>query len=179
MSCLDSIGQKVASCKKCDLWLTGMRAVPGEGPLNSRIMIVGEAPGTTEEKMGRPFVGRGGKLLRNALDKHGIKNAYITNVVKHRPPKNRRPNGEEIAACSEFLQQEIGAIRPRAILALGRTAVEYFGIMSKLSEVNGRPFEVNGIKVIPCYHPAAILRNPNLADKFNLAIEIARGEIQG
>lgn len=178
MSILEGIRKKVESCRKCDLWLTAKRAVPGEGPSDSPLMIIGEAPGATEEKMGRPFVGRAGRILRDALERHGIKEAYITNVVKHRPPRNRRPNSQEVAACSKFLQQEMYTIRPRVILALGRTAAEYFGIKSKLSEVSGKPFEINGIKVIPCYHPAAVLRNPKLANSFNLAMEAARAEIQ-
>ncbi len=174
MSYLEDLVQKIVICKKCDLWSMGIRAIPGEGPVDSRIMIVGEAPGANEEKVGRPFVGRGGKLLRNALDKFGIKNPYVTNIVKHRPPNNRKPKKEEIAACSEFLQFEINTIRPAVILALGRTAIEYFGIRLKLSEVNGKVFLVNDIKVVACYHPAAVLRNLNLIDEFNRAIEQAK-----
>ncbi|MGC8661659.1 MAG: uracil-DNA glycosylase [Nitrososphaeria archaeon] len=171
---MEDLAREVILCKKCDLWSMGTRAVPGVGPANSPIMIVGEAPGANEEEAGRPFVGRGGKLLRNTLTKFGIKNPYITNVVKHRPPKNRKPKKEEITMCSEFLEYEINAVNPRVILALGRTAIEYFGIMSRLSEANGKVFVVKGRKVIACYHPAAVLRNINLTDEFNRAIEQAK-----
>lgn len=174
MNSLEDLAQKIVLCKKCDLGLIGTRAVPGEGPANSPIMIVGEAPGANEEKSGMPFVGRGGKLLRNTLIKFGIKNPYITNVVKHRPPENRKPKKEEITACSEFLEYEISAVNPRVILALGRTAIEYFGINSRLSDANGKVFLVKGRKVIACYHPAAVLRNINLTEEFNRAIEQAK-----
>ncbi|MCL4344517.1 MAG: uracil-DNA glycosylase [Nitrososphaerota archaeon] len=152
----------------------GTNPVLGEGPADSKIMIVGEAPGANEEKVGRPFVGRGGKLLRKTLEKFEIKNPYITNVVKHRPPENRKPKKEEIIACSDFLECEINAVKPHVILALGKTAAEYFGIKSRLSEVNGKIFEIKGIKVVACYHPAAVLRNTNLTDEFNQAIGQAK-----
>ncbi|MEM3811201.1 MAG: uracil-DNA glycosylase [Conexivisphaerales archaeon] len=177
MSALEDLRRKIVLCKKCDLGSIGSRVVPGEGSVYPQIMIVGEAPGVNEEKVGRPFVGRGGKLLRNSLEKFGIRNVYITNVVKHRPPKNRKPKKEEISACSAFLEFEINAIKPRVILALGRTASEYFGVKSRLSEANGKVFTVNGIKVIACYHPAAVLRNVNLKDEFNRAIKQAKSFI--
>jgi len=171
---LEDLREKINFCKICTLGLTSNKAVAGEGSAHSRIIIVGEAPGANEENDGRPFVGRGGKLLRNTLNEFKVNDVYITNIVKHRPPKNRRPTQKEIVACSPYLKFEIDFIKPEVILALGRTAIEYFGIHDKLSQVNGKVFTWNGIKIVACYHPAAVLRNPNLLPDFRHAVEQAK-----
>lgn len=174
MNELEDLREKINFCKICTLGLTGNRAVAGEGSAHSRIMIVGEAPGANEEKEGRPFVGRGGKLLRNTLEEFKVNDVYITNIVKHRPPKNRRPTQKEIITCSPYLKFEIDFIGPEVILALGRTSIKYFGITGKLSEINGKVFTRNGIKIVACYHPAAVLRNPHLLPDFRRAVKQAK-----
>lgn len=149
--------------------------VIGEGDHYAKIMFIGEAPGKTEAETGRPFAGAAGKFLDQLLFSVGIerKDVYITNMVKDRPPMNRDPTPEEIALYAPFLDRQIDIIKPEAIALLGRHSMKYimekFGLgsaMLSISKLHGRVFEGEGnhhrIKIIPLYHPAAALYNPNL-----------------
>ena len=143
-------------------------------------MLVGEAPGETEDRLGRPFVGRAGRLLRTSLRLLGIpeEEVYITNVVKCRPPNNRTPTLEEMRICGEYLRLEVFLVKPRIIVALGRVATAFFLNKSpnsvKLSKLRGKIFSYHGYSVYPTYHPAAVLRNPSLGDIFREDLEKAR-----
>lgn len=158
---------KVKNCKKCPLW-KNKKAVFGQGNINSKIVFIGEAPGKNEALQGKPFVGRAGKLLDELLKISNIKRngIFITNIVKHRTPNNRIPKSDEIKACVPYLIEQISIIKPKMIVTLGRTATNFifkkFNFKQEnIAKIHGRIFK-NNITIIPTYHPAAILRNPNL-----------------
>ncbi|MEM3713204.1 MAG: uracil-DNA glycosylase [Thermoproteota archaeon] len=162
-------------CKKCRLWENRTNVVFGEGDLNSKIMLIGEAPGLNEDKEGKPFVGQAGKMLNEMLLKAaGLerKDVYITNVVKCRPPKNREPFEDEIDACFPYLNIQIQFIKPKLIITLGNIATSTlfrkFNLkLAPMSQIHGRVFNVStllygSIKIIPSYHPATALYNPQV-----------------
>ena len=127
-------------------------------------MLVGEGPGATEDATGRPFVGQAGKLLDDILSAIDVprETVYITNIVKCRPPQNRKPLPDEIASCIPYLHRQIELIRPKVLLALGGTAGEaMLGARRSLGELRGKVHSFNGIPLVATYHPAALLRNPN------------------
>ncbi len=170
---LKELEEKIRSCTKCPLHETRTNAVPGEGPENAKIMLVGEAPGRFEDMQGRPFVGAAGKLLTEILSEVGIKReeVYITNIVKCRPPNNRDPTDEEIAKCSPYLDLQISIIRPKLIIALGRHSGKYLiekfgGKFTKISAIHGKIFHFTTIfgdfYLMPTYHPAAAIYNKEL-----------------
>lgn len=168
----------IGYCIQCsDLVQSRHQIVQGEGNLRAKLMIIGEAPGEEEDLQGRPFVGRSGKLLNATLAKLGVKreDIYITNVVKCRPPWNRRPNQLEIDNCEGYLQEEIRLIAPRVIVTLGLSATNaLLEIPVSMGEANGKVFQYReNIKLIPVYHPSAILRNPNLRESFERALKFA------
>ena len=138
--------------------------VPGEGDPNADIMIVGEAPGASEDKQGRPVVGRAGKLLDELLAAAGLERAdvYITNVVKARPPGNRDPRADEVAHHMPWLEAQLALIQPRLIVPLGRHALAHFSDGAKISEVHGSEITERGRTLFPLYHPAAALHNQSL-----------------
>lgn len=147
--------------------LYGANLVFGEGAIDTEVMFVGEAPGFHEDRLGRPFVGRGGQLLDECIKSVGWKreDVYITNIVKRRPPENRDPTPEEIDAYKPYLTRQIDIINPRAIVPLGRFAMNYFLPLAKISRDHGKTFSVSGRIVVPLYHPAAALRSTQvLAD---------------
>ena len=146
--------------------------MPGEGNPNSKIVFIGEGPGHWEDLQGRPFVGRAGKLLDKMLEEIGLnrEKVFITNIVKCRPPENRRPTTQETEACSPYLHQQIEAINPRVLVPLGNTAGEWLFTKYELkwpriTQANGQVVTVStllgSLKIIPIFHPAAILRNMN------------------
>ncbi len=160
---LNLLMQDALSCQACSLYKTRNRLVFGEGSADADLMFIGEAPGADEDRQGRPFVGRAGQLLTRLIDKMGFDRAdvYIANVLKCRPPGNRNPLPSEIFACRHFLLEQIDIIRPRVICTLGKFATELLlerkiGIKS----ARGRVFDFKGIKVVPTFHPAYLLRNP-------------------
>ncbi len=161
---LKQISQEVAICKKCVLNHSRKRAVAGEGPANARIMFIGEGPGFHENEQGRPFVGQAGKFLDELLA--GIKmkreEVFIANVVKCRPPGNRDPLPEELAACGDYLERQINIINPQVIVTLGRFSMARFLPTAKISEVHGRSFRLNDRLIVPMFHPAAALHQPSL-----------------
>ncbi len=166
MSSLDSLEKlaaHVASCTRCPLYSTATNPVPGEGNPNAGFMCVGEAPGATEDETGRPFVGAAGQLLTKILAAIDLRreDVFICNVLKHRPPGNRNPRPEEVAACSPYLIRQIELIRPKVILALGTFAAQTL-LDTKLSigKLRGQVHRYYGVPLVVTYHPAALLRNP-------------------
>ena len=140
---------------------TATRMVPGEGNPAAGVMFVGEAPGANEDKLGRPFVGRAGKLLDELIGCAGLtrEDVWITNVVKARPPKNRDPKADEVAHCMPWLEREVELIRPRVIVPLGRHALKHFAPEAKIADVHGALLNE---RLFPLYHPAAAMYNQSL-----------------
>lgn len=162
---LFELEMKTNKCQNCPLGRTRTKFVFGYGNPKADIMLIGEAPGADEDLQGLPFVGRAGQLLTKILKSFNLRreDVYICNILKCRPPNNRKPYPSEIKSCLPYLHKQIELISPKIILALGTTAVEgLLGITAKIAEIHGKVMEFNGIKVIPTYHPAALLRNPNL-----------------
>ncbi len=161
---LVAVAELVRGCRKCSLCEGRTNTVPGEGSPKARLMFVGEGPGDTEDKTGRPFVGRAGDLLNQILASIEIarESVYIANIVKCRPPQNRKPLPDEAAACLPYLHRQIELIRPKVIVALGGTAAEsLLGVKKSLGEMRGKVHTLGGIPLVATYHPAALLRNPN------------------
>ena len=142
---------------------TATRMVPGEGNADAEVVFVGEAPGATEDALGRPFVGRAGKLLDELLAEAGLArdDVWITNVVKARPPRNRDPKAPEVAHCRPWLERELELIRPRLVVPLGRHALKHFAPAAKIADVHGRLLDGH---LFPLYHPAAAIYNRALRD---------------
>jgi len=163
---IQAIGRKVSDCKNCSLNKTRNKAVPGEGVEHPAVLVIGEGPGEDEDNTGRPFVGKAGQLLDKMLIAIGLdrtKNCYIANIVKCRPPANRTPLPEEAQACSGFLQAQIHILKPKMILAMGRTAFQnLLQTPEGINSARGKFFDLNGIPVMPTYHPSALLRNEEL-----------------
>ena len=159
---LDVVCKSIKECVKCPLAKTRINVVPGEGVSNARLMFVGEAPGADEDKQGRPFVGRAGQLLTKIIESIGLKReeVFIANILKCRPPANRNPLPEEISLCTPHLKEQIRIINPRVICALGKfSAQTLLETDVPISRLRGQFFEYEGIKLIPTYHPAYLLRN--------------------
>jgi DNA polymerase len=164
---LGIIAKEVRGCTKCPLWESRINAVPGEGPVTARVMILGEAPGRNEDLHGRPFVGSAGRNLDAFLREAGIerqRDVFITNTVKCRPPSNRRPNRKEVETCYQYLRRQIKAISPRMIVLLGDVALKEFFPDSGLSQVHGKVLNRDGVSFFPTYHPAAVIYNPALRE---------------
>jgi uracil-DNA glycosylase family 4 len=161
------IKQAVPACTACALHKTRTQTVLGVGDENADWLLVGEAPGAEEDRLGEPFVGQAGKLLDNMLAAIGLKrgdNVYIANVLKCRPPGNRNPEPDEVAKCTPFLKQQIALIRPKLIVAMGRFAAQtLLATDATISSLRGRVYKYEGVPLIVTYHPAYLLRN--LPDK--------------
>jgi DNA polymerase len=142
---------------------TATRMVPGEGDETAEVMLVGEAPGASEDEQGRPFVGRAGRLLDEVLAEAGLERerVYITNVVKARPPGNRDPKAPEVEHWMPWLEAELALVRPRLVVPLGRHALAHFST-ARISDVHGRELTERGRTLFPLYHPAAALRSTKL-----------------
>ncbi|HEY3310909.1 MAG TPA: uracil-DNA glycosylase [Anaerolineales bacterium] len=183
---LAQIASEVSVCKNCALHKTRTLSVPGEGPANAEIMLIGEGPGATEDAQGRPFVGAAGKFLVELLEQAGLKrnDVWIGNVVKCRPPMNRDPLPEELAACNLYLERQIAAINPKIIITLGRFSMAKFMPGAKITQVHGQMRRHGERFVIAMFHPAAALHQANLkpaimADFARLPqmLEVARREL--
>lgn len=163
----DALRQAVANCTACPLHATRTQGVLGVGDVHADWLFVGEAPGAEEDARGQPFVGAAGKLLDAMLAAIRLKrgdNVYITNVLKSRPPGNRNPKPEEVAACLPYLVRQVQLIQPRLIVALGRFAAHsLLDTDASISSLRGRVHQYRGIPLVVTYHPAYLLRN--LADK--------------
>lgn len=162
---LEQIEKNVKNCTKCRLCKLAKNSVPGEGNINAKLVFIGEAPGATEDAMGRPFVGRAGQLLNALLKEIDYKreDVWIGNIIKHRPPDNREPLPDEITSCEPYLTLQLRALNPPLIVTLGRFAMYYFYKDGKISRDHGTLIKVPRFFVFPVYHPAAALRNPAFA----------------
>ncbi len=160
---IDAIAKAVAACTSCSLYAGARNPVPGEGNPNAGFVVVGEAPGATEDETGRPFVGASGELLTKILAAVQFKreDVFICNVLKHRPPGNRNPSPEEIKVCSPFLLRQLELLQPRVILALGTFAAQtLLQTTTSIGKLRGQVHRYYGVPLIVTYHPAALLRNP-------------------
>lgn len=160
---LDVIRTDLGDCRRCGLADKRTKLVYGVGNPNARLVFVGEAPGRDEDLQGEPFVGEAGQLLDRILKAMGMqrRDVYICNVLKCRPPNNRDPLPEEVATCEAFLDRQIAAIKPQVIVALGRFAVQsLLKTRTPISRLRGEWQSYQGIPLMPTYHPAYLLRNP-------------------
>jgi DNA polymerase len=162
---LDQIREDLGDCRRCRLCEGRKSIVFGSGNPKAELVFVGEGPGADEDEQGLPFVGRAGQLLTDMIEK-GMKisrpDVYICNIVKCRPPGNRKPERDEVAACREFVERQIDSIRPRVICALGATAAEtILGSRESMGRLRGRWHQFRGIPVMVTYHPAFLLRDPS------------------
>jgi uracil-DNA glycosylase family 4 len=157
---LETIAADVRMCPKCPLAHTRTHAVPGEGSPNSEVFFIGEGPGYNEDQQGRPFVGAAGHLLNEMIEHIGLRrqDVFITNVVRCRPPQNRDPQPDELAACDEYTQRQLTVLQPRLIVTLGRFSMAKFFGKGTMKALHGTTVEWNGMTCIAMYHPAAILR---------------------
>jgi len=164
MLALSELYKEIAVCRRCDLYRQAIRPVPGDGPENSQILFIGEAPGWHEDQQGRPFVGPAGQYLDTLLASIGLKRdqVYITNVVKHRPPNNRDPLPGEIMACRPWLEQQIEIIKPKMIVTLGRYSMAMFFPGKSISKIHGTAQNRDGVIYYAMYHPAAALHQQSL-----------------
>jgi uracil-DNA glycosylase len=161
---LEELSAFIGDCKRCKLAPLRTHLVFGVGNPQADLMFVGEAPGADEDARGEPFVGRAGQLLTDIIERGmGLRRAdvYICNVIKCRPPDNRNPEPDEVAACEPFLMRQIELVRPRAIVALGSFAVQaLLKVKTPISRLRGNWHEVRGVKLMPTFHPAYLLRSP-------------------
>ncbi len=175
------IADEVAGCTACSLCETRSLTVPGEGPPGARVMFIGEAPGRDEDKQGRPFVGRAGRLLTDIIEKGmGLRreDVFIANILKCRPPGNRDPKPDEVRSCTPFLDRQIEAVAPEVLIPLGRHAsCHLLETDLAMGKMRGRLFERNGVCVIPTYHPAYLLRNPAAKKDCWEDIQVAMGRL--
>lgn len=161
---LDEVADEVRVCTKCELCRSRTHAVPGEGSPGARILLIGEGPGWHEDQQGKPFVGNSGKFLTELIGKAGLERSdvFITNVVKCRPPSNRDPLPDEVAACSEYLDRQIDAIDPDVVVTLGRFSMQRWFPGERISRIHGQAKPVGGRLIVPMYHPAAALHQGTL-----------------
>jgi DNA polymerase len=159
---LSTLEQEVLKCEKCRLHEGKTNYVFGEGDSHAELMFVGEAPGYYEDRQGKPFVGKAGQLLTKIIKAMGMERSevYIGNILKCRPPDNRDPEEDEMRACFPYLKQQIRCINPKVICALGRYAAQKLsGSDIAISNLRGRVFYFEGIKLVPTFHPSYLLRN--------------------
>jgi uracil-DNA glycosylase family 4 len=163
LNSLKAVDHAVAKCTRCRLYKTATNPVPGEGSPKARLVCVGEAPGAAEDESGRPFVGPAGQLLTKILAAVNLRreDVYICNVLKHRPPGNRNPLPDEVAACSPYLIRQLELIKPKVIVAFGTFAAQtLLETKTPIGKLRGLVHEYHGIPLVVTYHPAALLRNP-------------------
>ena len=175
---LAALHTRIEACTACRLHATRCRAVPGDGPVTARILAVGEAPGETEDRTGRPFVGAAGQLLTRLLRSIGLDrdDIYICNVLKCRPPGNRDPEPDEVGSCAHFLDEQIALIRPDVILLLGRHAVgRLLPGMPGISRIHGQRVRRGDRLYVPLFHPAAALYNASLLRTLEEDMQRVRG----
>ncbi len=161
---LEEIRAEIGDCTRCRLCKGRTHIVFGVGNPNAKLMFVGEGPGRDEDMQGEPFVGRAGQLLNKIIEAMGMKRSdvFINNIVMCRPPENRAPQPDEAEKCIPFLHQRIAFIKPKVIVCLGSVAFQFLlKTEKKISQSRGEWFDYEGIKVMPTYHPAFLLRNPD------------------
>lgn len=180
---LEAIATEVRDCTRCRLHETRTKAVPGEGDASTEVVFVGEGPGQNEDREGRPFVGRAGGLLVNLLGHIGWDrdDVFITNIVKCRPPDNRDPEPDEIAACAPYLQRQLEALDPAVVVTLGRHSMGRFMPGARISQVHGTTATADpatgarDATVFAMYHPAAALRTPSIERESYVDIALLPG----
>jgi len=163
MITLEDVRRELGDCKRCKLHRTRKTIVFGEGNEKATLMFIGEGPGYDEDVQGRPFVGKAGQLLTKIIQSINLsrEEVYIANIIKCRPPQNRNPEPDEIQNCHPFLMKQISVIQPKIICALGTfSAHTLLKTDAKITALRGKLYNLEGIKVIPTYHPAFLLRNP-------------------
>jgi uracil-DNA glycosylase family 4 len=166
---LESIRKSLGDCKRCKLGPSRKKLVFGVGNPKARLVFVGEGPGADEDEKGEPFVGDAGRMLNRIITAMGIKreDVYICNVVKCRPPGNRNPEADEIAACTPFLLRQLSSVNPEAIVALGKFASQtLLETKEPISKLRGRFRDFHGIPLMPTYHPSYLLRTGGNSDSF-------------
>jgi len=179
---LETVRSELGDCRRCPLGRRRRRLVFGEGNPGAELVFVGEAPGADEDAQGRPFVGRAGQLLTRIIAAMGMKReeVYICNILKCRPPENRNPLPDEIAACEPFLIRQLRAIRPRVICALGTFAAQtLLKTEAPISVLRGRFHAYQGIELMPTYHPAYLLRNPGAKKQVWEDVKMIMGVLGG
>lgn len=179
---LDALAALIRGCEKCRLCQGRVSTVPGEGNPRATLMCVGEGPGAKEDETGRPFVGAAGQLLDQILAAIDCprESVFIANIVKCRPPQNRKPLPDEATSCLPFLHRQIALIRPRVLLALGGTAAEWLlGVKQPLGALRGKVHRLGGVPLVVTYHPAALLRNPGWKRPTWDDVRIARQLLEG
>jgi uracil-DNA glycosylase family 4 len=182
LNTLDDIAKTVATCTRCPLYKTATNPVPGEGNPNADFVVVGEAPGADEDATGRPFIGRAGQLLTKILAAVELSRdqVFICNVLKHRPPGNRNPAPNEVAACSPYLIRQLEIIKPKVILALGTFAAQtLLQTNTPIGKLRGTVHRYYGIPLVVTYHPAALLRNPAWKRPTWEDVQLARNILDG
>lgn len=179
MNALEQLHKEIQKCEKCPLHASRTNAVPGEGPIDAKLMFVGEAPGAKEDETGRPFVGRSGKLLTEVIEGIGLKRdeVFITSILKSRPPKNRAPKSKEKKLCLPYLEKQIEIIDPNVIVLLGRVAIFTLIGPWKLGEAHGRFYEGGGHTYFMTYHPAAALRFPEIKEVMKQDFKILKDHL--
>ena len=164
-SSLKKLNSECVECTSCNLSETRKNVVVGKGNESAQVVIIGEGPGEQEDITGLPFVGRAGKMLDTALssvDIDPLEDCYITNIVKCRPPNNRKPSAAESEACMPWLNEQVNLLKPKIIILAGSTAVQSFlGINEPISKIRGQWIEKDNIKYMPIFHPSYLLRNPS------------------
>jgi len=162
---MDELHEEIRQCRRCHLAETRIQAVPGQGPVPAPLMLIGEAPGKTEDERGQPFTGAAGRILDIMLMEAGLSRdqVFITSVIKCRPPKNRNPNRQEVAACSIHLDRQIALVNPVIIAVMGNVALQaLFGPALVIGAVRGKIIHHEGRQYFPLFHPAAMLYNRSL-----------------
>jgi uracil-DNA glycosylase len=177
---LEEIRADIGDCTRCKLHETRRNIVFGEGAMNARLMFVGEGPGADEDASGRPFVGAAGQLLDKIIGAIGLKreDVYIANVVKCRPPGNRKPEKDESGTCEQFLVRQIATIDPKVIVCLGATAMEsLLGLKGGITRLRGKFYDYEGKKVMATFHPAYLLRDPTKKREVWEDMKLVRDEL--
>ena len=162
LNSFEELEEQIKDCKKCKLCNNRTNIVLGVGDKNAKVMFIGEGPGADEDMQGEPFVGKAGKLMNQALKGIGIKReeVYICNVVKCRPPMNRNPEADEVKACINYLREQVMLVKPKIIVLLGSVALKaILGDECSITKARGKWVEQKGIKYMPTFHPAALLRD--------------------
>lgn len=161
---MNQLAAEISTCSRCQLHLSRKKSVPGEGNIATKILFIGEGPGLNENESGRPFVGQAGNFLNELLSmaKVNRSDVFITNVVKCRPPSNRDPMPEELSACAVFLDKQIEIINPLVIVTLGRFSMAKYFPFQRISMIHGQGHWIGDRLVVPMFHPAAALHQPNL-----------------
>jgi uracil-DNA glycosylase len=165
---LEDLHAVMVRCTRCDLFMGRTQVVPGAGPPKARLLLVGEAPGASEDREGVPFVGRSGALLESMLEAAGLtrEDVFIANVIRCRPPQNRNPRAAELRACAGWMAEQVRLLNPAAVVTLGRYALQHFLPKGRVTELQGTEQAVTygdrEISLFPLVHPSAVLRDPNL-----------------